>query len=285
MRRSASGDVPSGVAGDARVLGSPRRRYGERASTETAERAFAEGSTPGTGSSRTPLQRTFGMITPSSLHFERHHSGVPTLDPQSHELLIHGLVSRPLSLKVEDLLRFPSVSEIHFIECAGNSWQEHAGRPGETTQDSHGLISCSEWTGVRLSTLLGEVGLVPTASWVIAEGADASRHSRSLPLQKALDDALVAYGQNGETLRPEQGYPTRLRVPGWEGNVNVKWLQRLHVTDRAAMSRDEAATYTDFMPGGRARQFSFEMDVKSVITRPSGGDQLRGPGFYEIADA
>ena len=126
---------------------------------------------------------------------------------------------------------------------------------------------------------------MPTASWVIAEGADASRHSRSLPLQKALDDALVAYGQNGETLRPEQGYPTRLRVPGWEGNVNVKWLQRLQVTDRAAMSRDEAATYTDFMPGGRARQFSFEMDVKSVITRPSGGDQLRGPGFYEIADA
>jgi sulfane dehydrogenase subunit SoxC len=272
----------AGAEGEGRVLGSPRRRYGERAPTETAERAYIEGATGGTGSSRTPLQSTFGIITPSSLHFERHHSGVPALDPQSHELLIHGLVGRPLSFKVEDLLRFPSVSAIHFIECAGNSWREHEGRPGETPQDSHGLISCSEWTGVRLSTLLGEVGLDPSASWVVAEGGDASRLARSIPLQKALDDVLVAYGQNGEALRPEQGYPIRLLVPGWEGNVNVKWLRRLQVVNRPAMTKDEAATYTDFMPGGHARQFSFEMDVKSVITRPCGGEQLTGAGFYEI---
>lgn len=266
----------------ARALGTGRSPYGERSAFETETRAFNPSATPGTGSSRTPLQSCFGIITPSSLHFERHHSGVPALDPNSHELLIHGLVSRPLSLKVEDLLRFPSVSAIHFIECAGNSWLEHEGRSGSTPQDSHGLISCSEWTGVRLSTLLGEVGLDPSASWVVAEGADASRLARSIPLQKALDDVLVAYGQNGEALRPEQGYPVRLLVPGWEGNVNVKWLRRLQVTNRPAMSKDEAASYTDFMPGGRARQFSFEMDVKSVITRPCGGEQLPGPGFYEI---
>jgi len=207
---------------------------------------------------------------------------VPALDPARHELLIHGLVDRPLVFDLAALLRLPSVSRIHFIECAGNSGREHEGRPGETPQKSHGLVSCTEWTGVLLSVLLAEVGVQPAARWLLAEGADACRLARSLPLEKALDDVLVAYGQNGEALRPEQGYPLRLVVPGWEGNVNIKWLRRLHVVDQPQMTRDEAAYYTDLMPDGRARSFTFVMEAKSVITRPSGGQKLAGRGFQEI---
>jgi sulfane dehydrogenase subunit SoxC len=265
-------------------LGAPRRPYGERSAFEKSVRSFnAESPTPGTGSSRTPLQDLLGIITPSALHFERHHSGVPTIDPMRHELMIHGLVERPLVLTMADLRRFPSVSRIHFIECGGNSGREHEGRPGEDPQRSHGLASCSEWTGVPLSVLLREVGVTPTARWVIAEGADAARHARSIPLDKANDDVLIAYGQNGEALRPEQGYPVRLLAPGWEGNVNVKWLHRLHVVDQPYMLRDEAASYTDFMPDGTARRFTFVMEAKSVITRPAGGQNLPGPGAYEIS--
>ncbi len=223
-----------------------------------------------------------GIITPSGLHFERHHAGVPAIDPAKHELLLHGLVEHPLALSLAELKRYPSVSRIHFIECAGNSGREQEGRPGEDPQKSHGLVSCSEWTGVRLAVVLRDLGLKASASWVVAEGADACRMARSLPISKALDDVLLAYGQNGEALRPEQGYPLRLLVPGWEGNVNIKWLQRIQVSDQPAMTREEAATYTDLMPNGRARRFSFEMDVKSVITRPSGGQVLPRPGFYEI---
>ena len=183
---------------------------------------------------------------------------------------------------MQDLQRFPSVSRIHFVECAGNSSREQEGRPGPDPQKSHGLLSCSEWTGVPLKTLLTEVGLKKDAAWVIAEGADACRMSRSIPLEKALSDVLVAYGQNGEALRPEQGYPLRLIVPGWEGNINIKWLGRLKVGDRPSMTREEAAIYTDLMPDGTARRFTFVMEAKSVITRPAGGQTLSGPGFYEI---
>jgi sulfane dehydrogenase subunit SoxC len=183
---------------------------------------------------------------------------------------------------MDELRRLPSVSRVHFIECAGNAGREHRGNPGPTVQLSHGLVSCSEWSGVLLSTLLREAGIKYAARWIVAEGSDAARHSRSIPLSKALDDVIVAYGQNGEAVRPEQGYPLRLVVPGWEGNVNVKWLHRLHVTDQPAMSRDEAASYTDLMPNGKARRFTFEMDTNSVITRPSGGQQLDGKGFHEI---
>jgi sulfane dehydrogenase subunit SoxC len=264
------------------ALGDGRRPYGERSPFEKAARSFRAGNTPGTGSSRTPLQDTYGVITPSSLHFERHHSGVPTIDPVHHELLIHGLVGRPTVFTMEDLKRLPSVSRIHFIECAGNSGREHEGRPGEDPQKSHGLVSCSEWTGVPLSLLLDEVGLGARAAWVVAEGGDASRLARSIPLDKAREDVLVAYGQNGEPLRPEQGYPLRLLVPGWEGNVNIKWLRRLHVLDQPAMTKDEVASYTDLMPDGKARMFTFVMEAKSVITRPAGGQKLQGRGFYEI---
>jgi sulfane dehydrogenase subunit SoxC len=260
----------------------PRSAYGDRSPFEKSAREFRPSLTPGTGSSRTPLQDTYGMITPSSLHFERHHAGVPGIDPASHELLIHGLVERPLVLTMKDLHRLPAVSRIHFIECSGNSAREHEGRPGPDPQKSHGLVSCSEWTGVPLAALLQEVGLKPEARWLVAEGADACRLTRSIPLDKALDDVLVAYGQNGEALRPAQGYPLRLVVPGWEGNVNVKWLRRMQVAAGPAMSREEAATYTDLMPDGKARMFSFVMEAKSVITRPAGGQTLVGPGIQQI---
>jgi sulfane dehydrogenase subunit SoxC len=265
-------------------LGGGRRSYGERSRFESAVRSFkADSPTPGTGSSRTPLQDSLGIITPSALHFERHHSGVPAIDPANHELVIHGLVERPLVLTMADLRRLPAVSRIHFLECGGNSGREHEGRPGADPQQSHGLASCSEWTGVLLSVLLQEVGVIRNAQWIIAEGADAARHARSIPLDKANDDVIIAYGQNGEALRPEQGYPLRVVAPGWEGNVSVKWLRRLHVVDQPYMLRDEAASYTDLMPDGKARRFTFVMEAKSVITRPAGGQSLAGPGFYEIS--
>jgi len=263
-------------------VGAGRRRYGDRSVFEKSERSFRASKTPGTGSSRTPLQDTYGIITPSSLHFERHHAGVPSIDPEKHELLIHGLVSRPLFFRMDDLKRFPSVSRVHFIECAGNGGREHEGRPGPDPQKSHGLVSCSEWSGVLLSVLLHEVGLRSDARWLVAEGADACRLARSIPIEKALDDIVVAYGQNGEPLRPEQGYPLRLVVPGWEGNTNIKWLRRIHVVDRPYMTREEAPYYTDLMPDGKARMFTFVMESKSVITRPAGGQKLAGPGQHEI---
>jgi sulfane dehydrogenase subunit SoxC len=236
-----------------RALGDGRRQYGERSPFEHSVRSFgASTASVPTGSSRTPLQDLYGIITPSSLHFERHHSGVPSIDPASHT-------------------------------CAGNAGREHRGDPGRTVQLSHGLVSCSEWTGVLLRTLLNEVGMGATAKWVIAEGADAARHVRSIPITKAFEDTILAYAQNGEAIRPEQGYPLRLVVPGWEGNVNVKWLQRLQLATEPAMSRDEASSYTDLMPDGRARQFTFEMETNSVITRPSGGHRLDHTGFYEVS--
>jgi len=263
-------------------LGKPRRPYGERSPFEKSVRYFRESATPASGSSRTPLQDLFGIITPSALHYEVHHSGVPEIDPHEHELMIHGLVERSLIFTMEDLHRLPSVSRIHFLECAGNSGGEQVGRIGPDPQRSHGLLSCSEWTGVPLRILLEETGLRPKASWIVAEGADAGRLPRSIPLDKALDDVLVAYGQNGEALRLEQGYPVRLVVPGWEGNVNIKWLGRIHVVYQPYMTPYETAAYTDLMPDGKARQFTFVMEAKSVITRPAGGQELPSQGFYEI---
>jgi sulfane dehydrogenase subunit SoxC len=272
----------AGAPSDGRSLGDGRRAYGERSPFETSARTFRVTNTPGTGSSRTPLQDSYGIITPSSLHFERHHAGVPKIDPKTHELLIHGLVDRPAAYTLSNLRRLPSVSRIHFIECAGNSHREQEGRPGEDPQKSHGLVSCSEWTGVPLSVLLKEVGVQRGARWIVAEGADACRMARSIPLEKAIDDVLVAFGQNGEALRPEQGYPLRLVVPGWEGNINIKWLHRLHVLNEPAMTREEAATYTDLAMNGTARQFSFVMEPKSVITRPAGGQKIDGAGWHQV---
>ena len=201
---------------------------------------------------------------------------------EGHRLTIHGLVERPLVLSMSEIRRLPSVSRIHFLECGGNSGGEWGATTGADAQRAAGLASCSEWTGVPLRLLLDEVGLQPGASWIIAEGADACRMQRSVPIAKLLDDAMLAYGQNGEPLRPEQGFPLRLLTPGWEGNLQVKWLQRLHVTNQPHMTRDETSKYSDLMPDGKARLFTLEMEAKSVVTFPSGGQKLAGPGWYEL---
>src|ERR1039458_5505840 len=274
--------LPQGDRDVSRDLGMPRRGYGDPSPFEKVSRYFKQGEYPASGGSATPLQDLYGIITPSALHFVYMRAGVPIIDPARHQLLIHGLVDKPLVLTMNELKRLPSVSRVHFIECAGNSGAEHIGQPRDNPTRSHGLVSCTEWTGVLLSTLLTEVGLKLEARWVLAEGADACRMGRSLPIEKAMDDVIVAYGQNGEALRPEQGYPLRLVVPGWEGNTNVKWLHRLHVLDQPAMTREEAASYTDLLPDGTARRFSFVMEAKSVITRPAGGQRLSGSGFYGI---
>jgi sulfane dehydrogenase subunit SoxC len=289
-----TGAVLSGVAASWRATsagavalpdtpGAPVSAYGARSRFERAVRFFSNPRRPQAAASFTPLLDLYGTITPSSLHFERHHSGVPDLDPAVHTLTIHGLVDRPRVFTVDELKRLPSVSRIFFIECSGNSSSEWRGASGPDVQRTHGLTSCSEWTGVWLSTLLRECGPGAGATWLLAEGADAARVARSLPMRKALDNVLVAYAQNGEPLRPEQGYPLRLVVPGWEGITNVKWLHRVKLIDAPAMTRWETAKYTDLLPDGTARMFTFEMDAKSVITRPSGGQTLPGPGVHEIS--
>src|SRR6266513_682105 len=225
-----------GPSSEPRVLGAPVSPYGSRSGFEKATRFFNRDTKVPLeeASSRTPLHDTYGIITPSALHFERHHAGVPELDPSMHTLTVHGLVERPLVFTVDDLKRMPSISRIHFLECSGNS------------------------------------------------GADACKLARSIPMTKMRDDALVAYAQNGEPLRPEQGYPMRLLLPGWEGNSNVKWLRRLKALDQPVMTREETSKYADLMKDGTARQFTFMMEAKSLITRPSAGDTLPGPGVYEL---
>jgi sulfane dehydrogenase subunit SoxC len=258
--------------------------YGFRSQFETAVRWLFPTPVNERGGSMTPLHEARGIITPSSLHYELHHGGVPIIDPTTHTLLIHGLVRRPLKLTVYDLMRFPSINRIAFLECSGNGFREWRQPTGKDVQQTHGLLSGTEWTGVALSTLLREVGLQPGATWFIAEGADAARMNRSIPLDKAWDDALIAYGQNGEALRPEQGYPMRLLLPGWEGNTNIKWLPVIKVTDRPYQTRQETARYTDLIcqdGACHARQFTFVMDAKSVITSPSAQYPLQR-GFVEI---
>ncbi|MFN0103732.1 MAG: sulfite dehydrogenase [Bryobacteraceae bacterium] len=264
------------------ALGKPIRAYGERSQFETAKRAVPDLKRPQIGSTRTPLAETEGIITPSSLHFERHHAGVPDLDPAKHTLLLHGLVERPLVFTLADLKRLPSESHIYFVECAGNSGGEWKAPGGPNVSTGFGLASCSEWTGVPLKILLEEAGLKKEGEWLVAEGADVCKMSRSLPIDKALDDCLIAYAQNGEAIRPEQGYPLRLVVPGYEGNVNVKWLRQIKVVDQPNQTKDETSKYTDLLADGTSRQFTFVMDAKSVITHPSGGQKLNGPGFQEI---
>ncbi len=230
--------------------------------------------------SRTPLGALDGIITPSGLFYERHHGGVPVIDPAQHRLMLHGLVKTPIIFTMDDLRRFPSVSKIYFLECSGNP--VYTKPYGKTASDLMGLLSCGEWTGVALKTLLDEAKISAAAKWVMAEGADAAAMTRSIPIDKCLDDALVVYSQNGERLRPEQGYPLRLFLPGFEGNMNVKWLRRLKVTDAPVYSREETSKYTDLLPDGKARQFTFYMEAKSIITSPSGGQQIPGQGFVEI---
>ena len=239
-------------------------------------------ASPESSISFSPLQDLKGIITPSGLHFERYHGGIPEVNPDSYQLMIHGLVDRPLIFTMEDLLRMPSVSEIRFIECPANGGMEWKGAQMEALQFTHGMISCSEWTGVRLSTLLDYVGVKPEGKWILAEGSDASGMSRSIPIEKALDDAMVCYAQNGEPLRPEQGYPVRLMVPGWEGNVSIKWLRRIEVGDQPWYHREETSKYTDLMPDGRSRKFTFVQEANSVVTNPCPENPIRQKGFIEI---
>ena len=255
---------PSRHAGLQRLAGAPDPTY------------------PGGGISRSPLQHLQGIITPNSLHFERHHAGVPDIDPVGHKLVINGMVRQPLVFEYEDLLKYPMVSKVYFIECSGNGRSNTQGIAGGTAQSIHGLVSCSEWTGIPLSTLLDEAGVLPGASWIAAVGADAASMGRSIPMEKALDDVLVALFQNGEPVRPEQGYPMRLFVPGWEGNISVKWLTQVKLTSAPAQFRDETSKYTDTLSDRSSRQFTFPMETKSLITSPSGEMTLPRNGLYKI---
>lgn len=235
------------------------------------------------GSSLTPLQDLTGPITPSDLHFERHHAGIPVIDPAKHALMIHGLVDRPLTLTVDELKRFPQVTRTYFIECSGNGRNAFRNpKPEMTAQQVSGMLSTSEWTGVPLATLFREAGAKREATWFLAEGGDACKMTRSVPMTKAWEDALVVWAQNGEPLRPAQGYPLRLLLPGWEGNINVKWLRRLELGTQPWRTRWETSKYTDPLPGNKAREFSFENDVKSIITMPSFPGRLGGRGWHSV---
>ena len=229
---------------------------------------------PGAGVAMTALEKLEGIMTPNGLHFERSHNGVPNIDVMQHELLIHGLVETPLVFKIEDLLKYPMETKTYFIECGGNSFYNSNAFPiaiDRTCGSIHGLMSTSEWTGIPLKNILREAGIKKEALWLLAEGADAGAMSRSIPLEKALDDTLIALYQNGERIRPEQGYPMRLVVPGWEGNISIKWLRRIKLTKKPTYTKDETSKYSDLLANGKTLQFTFPMEVKSVITQPTAG--------------
>jgi sulfane dehydrogenase subunit SoxC len=233
---------------------------------------------------RTPHHLLNGTFTPNSLHFVISHMGNPDIDPDKHRLVIHGLVKQPLIFTLDALARYPMVSRMTFIECGGNSAPLFSKEAIQgNVQALHGLVSCAEWTGVPLSSLLEEAGIDPKAKWVVAEGADAPHLSRSVPVAKAMDDALVALYQNGERIMPGNGYPLRLVLPGWEGNMNIKFLRRLQLSELPNMSYYEARTYAPVLPSGKAYQFYFIQEVKSFITHPSPGLAMKGAGFYEIS--
>jgi sulfane dehydrogenase subunit SoxC len=239
---------------------------------------------PRNSHSRTPHHQLAGTTTPNGLHFTINHGGIPTIDPDKHRLVIHGLVKRPLEFTLETLSRYPMTSRVSFVECGGNSAPMFSPEPmQETVQALHGLASCAEWTGVKLSTLLEETGIDPKAKWFIAEGADSPHLSRSVPIKKALDDAMIALYQNGERIMPGNGYPIRLLLPGYEGNMNVKFLRRIKLVEQPAMSYYEARTYSPILPNGKAYRFYFLQEVKSFITSPSFGQTLKEPGLYEIS--
>ena len=239
---------------------------------------------PRTQHARTPHQLLNGVITPNSLHFTIIHSGIPDIDPAQHQLVIHGMVKQPKIFNLETLARYPMVTRQHFVECGGNSAAMFSNEPVQASlQGLHGLVSNAEWTGVLLSTLLEEVGVDPKAVWILAEGADSLALTRSVPLKKGLDDAMIALYQNGERLMPGNGYPMRLLLPGYEGNMNVKFLRRLKLVDQPAMTYYEARNYSPVLPNGKAYRFYFVNEVKSFITNPSFGHALKDKGYYEIS--
>jgi len=272
-----------------KMPGSPVSEYGQPSPHEGHIKRHIAASTPQTSLfsvSHSPIQNQPGIITPNGLHFTVSHNGVPEIDPHQHELKIHGLVDKAIKFDLQSLLRLPMVSPIHFLECAGNSAPNAVSLTAlnQSVDELSGQVSGIQYSGVPLKYLLQEAGLKNNAKWVIAEGADGGSHARSIPLSKLLDDAFIALYQNGERLRPEQGYPMRLFVPGWEGNTNVKWLHRLEISDQPAYTKDESGLYSDILANGDIRRFSFHMDVKSVITQPSGRMQLPNrKGYYDIS--
>lgn len=278
--------LPIGIAGAVEpapkpVVSPDSTKVQGRAANELGQRSPFEQPrrNPWGIASETPHQDLFGTVTPSDLHYERHHGGVAVIDPAKYQLTIHGLVDHPIVFSLEDLKRFPSVSRTYFLECSGNYYRNapQEARPS----DICGLTSNSEWTGVLLSTLFREAGVQPEAQWFLAEGQDAAVMTRSIPVEKAWDDAMIVYGQNGEALRPEQGYPVRLLCPGWEGNTSIKWLRRLELAEEPFMTREETSKYTEALKDGTARQFSFVMDARSIITSPS-YPQTVEPGWIEL---
>lgn len=236
-----------------------------------------------TGSTLTPLQSLQGAITPSDLHFQRHHNGIPLIDPELYSLTIHGLVDKPMTFSLSDLKRFPSITRPYFVECSGNGRAAfRTPKKDMTAQQIDGLTSNSEWTGVPVATVLREVGVKRGVEWMLAEGGDAARMARSIPMAKLMEDALLVYAQNGEPLRQAIGYPVRLLLPGYEGNMNVKWLRRLEATPRATFTRNETAKYTDPLADGTIRYFSFVLDAKSVITSPTYPSKIT-PGWWPVS--
>lgn len=267
-----------------KVQGLPFTGVGIRSPfAQDIQRRWAAGGVNTVGSSWTPHQDLDGIITPADLHFQRNHAGTTIIDPSKHRLVIHGMVDRPKVYTVEDIHRFPRESHIYFIECSGNSGSGYTGAaPDATAQSIHGLTSTSEWVGVPLRTLLEDVGVQAGATWALCEGSDAAVMDRSIPVEKLLDDAMVVYMQNGEPIRPEQGYPLRLLLPGWEGNAQIKWLRRIELGTEPFQTKEETRNYTDSLPDGTSRQFTFPMEAKSLISWPSGGQRIPGPGFWEI---
>jgi sulfane dehydrogenase subunit SoxC len=231
-----------------------------------------------------PLQGLFGIITPSGLHFERHHQGWWDIDPSKHRFMINGLVKNPKVYTMDDLMRLPSVSRMHFIECGANTGMEWGNVAVPTVQYTHGMLSCCEFTGVPLSVLLEDCGFdKQNGKYLLAEGADGSGMTRTVSIERALDDCFVAYAMNGEMLRPENGYPLRLVAPGLQGVTWVKWLRRIEVGDKPFGTKDEVLHYVDLMPDGVHRQYTSIQECKSVITSPSGGQTLLDRGYYNVS--
>lgn len=288
----------AGPAGDPEILNLPpwstslgqpvaARPYGQPSKYEAnLVRRESPGlaSVPQASVAFTPLQGMFGIITASGLHYERHHQGWVDIDPARHRLMINGLVKNPRVYTMDDLMRLPSVSRIHFLECGANTAMEWGNVAVPTVQYTHGMLSGSEFTGVLLSTLLEEAGYdKKRAKYLMAEGADGSGENRTIDIDRALDDALVAYGMNGEMLRPENGYPLRLVMPGVQGVSWIKWLRRIEVGDQPWNTKDETSQYADLMPDGQQRQYTSIQEAKSVITTPSGGQMLVDKGYFNVS--
>ena len=298
----AAGIAGAQTPGSANAHASPRdlHAYGERSRFETSHRIGNNGrfgnnagDDPKPGQTRddrdiglrTPHQNSYSIITPAAVHYVISHGYEPRdINPREHRLMIHGMVDRPLVFTMDDLKRLPSVTRVHFVECRADGDPSYGSRrnPSATVQITHGFSSCSVWTGVPLSLLLKEAGVRQSASWILAEGVDRQMHTKSIPMVKVNEDVLVVYGQNGEALRPEQGYPLRLLVPGYEGINSVKWLHRIKVTDKPTMTRSETIQYPELRGDGKARWFQSVLGVNSVITRPSGGSRLPGRGYHQI---